>query len=61
MRVTLADESGALSRLRKRRRASLAAALQSDFVNGPDFVRQRLATRGAGDEAPIDEVLKFDE
>ncbi len=27
----------------------------------PDFVRQRLATRGAGDEAKIDELLKFDE
>ena len=27
----------------------------------PDFVRQRLATRGAGDEARIDEVLKCDE
>jgi len=27
----------------------------------PDFVRQRLATRGAGDEVRIDEVLKFDE
>src|ERR1039458_1627869 len=27
----------------------------------PDFVRQRLATRGAGDEAHIDEVLKSDE
>jgi seryl-tRNA synthetase len=26
-----------------------------------DFVRQRLATRGAGDEAKIDELLKFDE
>src|ERR1700722_18174811 len=27
----------------------------------PDFVRQRLATRGAGDEARVDEVLKCDE
>ena len=27
----------------------------------PDFVRQRLATRGAGDEARIDEVLKSEE
>jgi seryl-tRNA synthetase len=27
----------------------------------PDFVRQRLSTRGAGDEAHIDEVLKSDE
>ena len=27
----------------------------------PDRVRQRLATRGAGDEAKIDEVLKLDE
>ncbi|HWF18680.1 MAG TPA: serine--tRNA ligase, partial [Verrucomicrobiae bacterium] len=27
----------------------------------PDFVRQRLATRGAGDEARIDDVLKWDE
>ena len=27
----------------------------------PDWVRQRLATRGAGDEARIDEVLKLDE
>ena len=27
----------------------------------PDFVRQRLATRGAGDEAYIDELLKLDE
>jgi len=27
----------------------------------PDFVRQRLATRGAGDAAKIDELLKFDE
>ena len=27
----------------------------------PDFVKQRLATRGAGDEAHIDEILKFDE
>jgi seryl-tRNA synthetase len=27
----------------------------------PDFVRQRLATRGAGDEARIDEVLTCDE
>jgi seryl-tRNA synthetase len=27
----------------------------------PDFVRQRLATRGAGDEARIDEVLRADE
>jgi seryl-tRNA synthetase len=27
----------------------------------PDFMRQRLATRGAGDEARIDEVLKSDE
>ena len=26
-----------------------------------DFVRQRLATRGAGDETKIDELLKFDE
>ena len=26
-----------------------------------DFVRSRLATRGAGDEAKIDEILKFDE
>ncbi len=27
----------------------------------PDFVRQRLATRGAGDEKSIDEVLQLDE
>ena len=27
----------------------------------PDFVRQRLATRGAGDEARIDELLGLDE
>ncbi|HZF02228.1 MAG TPA: serine--tRNA ligase [Methylomirabilota bacterium] len=27
----------------------------------PDFVRQRLATRGAGDEAKIDELIKFDD
>ena len=27
----------------------------------PDFVRQRLATRGAGDEARVDELLKLDE
>lgn len=27
----------------------------------PDFVRQRLATRGAGDEAHVDEVLSLDE
>jgi seryl-tRNA synthetase len=27
----------------------------------PDFVRQRLATRGAGDEAKIDELIKLDE
>jgi seryl-tRNA synthetase len=27
----------------------------------PDFVRQRLATRGAGDELRIDEVLRLDE
>src|SRR6266700_1253978 len=27
----------------------------------PDFVRQRLASRGAGDESHIDEVLKLDE
>jgi seryl-tRNA synthetase len=27
----------------------------------PDFVRQRLATRGAGDEMKIDELLKLDE
>jgi seryl-tRNA synthetase len=27
----------------------------------PDFVRQRLATRGAGDETHIDQVLKLDE
>jgi seryl-tRNA synthetase len=27
----------------------------------PDFVRQRLATRGAGDEKHIDEILKLDE
>jgi seryl-tRNA synthetase len=27
----------------------------------PDFVKQRLATRGAGDEAHIDEILKLDE
>ncbi|HZV33557.1 MAG TPA: serine--tRNA ligase, partial [Verrucomicrobiae bacterium] len=27
----------------------------------PDQVRRRLATRGAGDEARIDEVLKWDE
>src|SRR5689334_22812010 len=27
----------------------------------PDFVRQRLATRGAGDEARIDELLQLDE
>ena len=27
----------------------------------PEFVRQRLATRGAGDEAKIDELLKHDE
>src|SRR5215831_13633046 len=27
----------------------------------PDFVRERLATRGAGDEARIDDVLKLDE
>ena len=27
----------------------------------PDFVRERLATRGAGDEAKIDELLKRDE
>jgi len=27
----------------------------------PDFVRQRLATRGAGDEVRIDEVLKLDD
>src|SRR6266516_3958676 len=27
----------------------------------PDFVRQRLATRGAGDEARIDELLKLNE
>ena len=27
----------------------------------PEFVRQRLATRGAGDDARIDELLKLDE
>ena len=27
----------------------------------PDFVRERLASRGAGDEAHVDEVLKLDE
>src|SRR5580698_310159 len=27
----------------------------------PDFVKERLATRGAGDEARIDAVLKLDE
>ena len=27
----------------------------------PDFVRQRLATRGAGDETHIDGLLKLDE
>jgi seryl-tRNA synthetase len=27
----------------------------------PDFVRQRLATRGAGDEAKIDELIQLDE
>ena len=27
----------------------------------PDFVRERLAARGAGDEAHIDELLKLDE
>ena len=27
----------------------------------PDFVRQRLAMRGAGDETHIDELLKLDE
>ena len=27
----------------------------------PDFVRQRLASRGAGDEARVEEVLKLDE
>ena len=27
----------------------------------PDFVRQRLATRGAGDEAQVDKVLQLDE
>ena len=27
----------------------------------PDFVRQRLATRGAGDEAHINELLQLDE
>jgi seryl-tRNA synthetase len=27
----------------------------------PDFVRQRLATRGAGDEARVDELLRVDE
>src|SRR2546421_10961395 len=27
----------------------------------PDFVRQRLASRGAGDEGRIDEVLALDE
>ena len=27
----------------------------------PDFVRQRLATRGAGDEAHLDELLRLDE
>jgi seryl-tRNA synthetase len=27
----------------------------------PDFVRQRLATRGAGDEAQVDDVLRLDE
>ena len=43
-----------------------------DFYNGrvldiklirekPDFVRSRLATRGAGDEARIDELLRLDE
>ena len=26
----------------------------------PDFVRERLATRGGGDEANIDEVLNLD-
>ena len=26
----------------------------------PDFVRERLATRGGGDEAKIDEVLRAD-
>src|SRR2546428_10641439 len=27
----------------------------------PDFVRERLATRGAGDEAKIDHLLRIDE
>src|SRR6185369_12517314 len=27
----------------------------------PDFVRQRLATRGAGDETRIDEILRLDD
>ena len=27
----------------------------------PEFVRERLATRGAGDEAKIDEILSLDE
>ena len=26
----------------------------------PDFVRERLATRGGGDEAKVDEILKED-
>ncbi|MDB6034411.1 MAG: seryl-tRNA synthetase [Verrucomicrobiales bacterium] len=27
----------------------------------PDYVRERLASRGAGDEAKVDEVLHFDD
>ena len=40
----------------------IAAMLDIKLIREqPDFVRQRLATRGAGDEARIDELLKLDE
>ena len=46
-------------------RASLSHTLPMLDINlirkQPDFVKQRLATRGAGDEAQIDEILRLDE
>ena len=56
------SDFGLLLSCRERGRTYNAPMLDIKLIRErPDFVRQRLAARGAGDEARIDELLKLDE
>ena len=60
--VTFGFSSGMLSACPVEARSYNAAMLDIKWIRDhPDLARQRLATRGAGDEAKIDELLSRDE